>query len=79
MMGPLLFIPASDQSPSAKPNAGAPWGNRCPLSRDLNAIERVSVAHRVAPWVVNFPPGNTKDGCDAHPDHSQRATNGYYA
>jgi len=53
-------------------------GNRCPLSRHLNAIERVSVAHRVAPWVVNFPPGNTKDGCD-HPDHSQRATNGYYA
>ena len=71
-----FFIPASDQ-PSATPSAGPPVGNRWPLSRDLNVVERVSIAHRVAPWVVNFPPGNTKDGCD-HPDHSQRATNGYY-
>ena len=55
-----------------------PVGNRCPLSRDLNVVERVSIADRPTPWVVNFPPGNTKDGCD-HPDHSQRATNGYYA
>jgi hypothetical protein len=52
-------------------------GNRCPLSRDLNVVERVSVAHRVAPWVVIFPPGKPEDR-SYHADHTERATNGCY-
>jgi transposase-like protein len=50
----------------------------CPLSWDLNVVERVSVADCAAPWVFIFSPDNTEGGCD-HADHTERATNGCYA
>lgn len=53
-------------------------GNRCPLSRDLNVVERVSIADRSTPWDVNFPSGKPDDRRH-HTDHSERASNGYYA
>jgi hypothetical protein len=60
---------------AVRPSEGS---RECPLSWDLNVVERVSVADRAAPWVFIFSPGNTEGGCD-HADHTERATNGCYA
>ena len=61
------------------PEAPASEGSReCPLSWDLNVVERVSIADRPTPWVVNFPAGKPEDRRH-HTDHSERAPNGYYA
>ena len=40
--------------------------------RDLNVVERVSIADRPTPWVVNFPAGKPEDRRH-HTDHSERA------
>ena len=62
-----------------EPGGTGPSGSReCPLSWDLNVVERVSVADRAAPWVFIFSPGNTEGGCD-YADHTERAANGCYA
>ena len=55
-----------------------PVGNRCPLSRDLNVVERVSITDCPVPRVVNFPTSKPEDRCH-HSDHSERAPNGHYA
>ena len=41
-------------------SARGPVGNRRPLSRDLNVVERVSIADRLTPWVVTPPPASPR-------------------